>query len=424
MPKDLAHLSDEALVALRRAIRPRGARRAVRPLRAGRLQPRAIACFETRRSPRTPSRRRSSPSGDGRPFRARAVQGEHVDPDARSPPRGRPRPARATAPRRAARRGSSSRRATRPTRPPGCVSSASAFRPPCGSCPDQQREALELAYYGGFTQSELAERLGQPLGTIKSRMFAGLARMRELLADAAPGRAPMETEIHELTAAYALNALDPDEERGVRGAPAALPALPRGSRRAAGGRRGALVPRSEGPAPPHDLRDRIVAAALAERPNVVPLRRRWATPALAAAAAAAAGIAIGVGIWAPRSRARSRRALGRARRARARGRPERDPRPGRGRRTARSWSTRTAQAALVFTGLEAAPEGKTYQVWVIEGGDTPQPAGIFEGGEGTSVVPVETARAGRIGRRRDRRAGRRRRRADDRPVRRRRAGRL
>ena len=49
--------------------------------------------------------------------------------------------------------------------------------------PPDQRQALELAYYGGLSQSELAERLGVPLGTVKSRMFAALSKLRDLLGE-------------------------------------------------------------------------------------------------------------------------------------------------------------------------------------------------------------------------------------------------
>jgi RNA polymerase sigma-70 factor (ECF subfamily) len=51
---------------------------------------------------------------------------------------------------------------------------------------DVQREAIELAYFGGMTQQEIAERTATPLGTVKSRMRLGLLAMRRYLETGPP----------------------------------------------------------------------------------------------------------------------------------------------------------------------------------------------------------------------------------------------
>lgn len=60
---------------------------------------------------------------------------------------------------------------------------AREIRTALDSLPGEQRRVIELAYFGGFSHSEIADQLGLPAGTVKGRMRLGLSKLRLVVAD-------------------------------------------------------------------------------------------------------------------------------------------------------------------------------------------------------------------------------------------------
>ena len=193
--------------------------------------------------------------------------------------------------------------------------------------------------------------------------------------------------LHDWTAAYALDALSEDETREYEDHLATCERC-RAELAQLGGAVSALAFAVDSPVPPEALRIRILETARAERPNVVPLRRRW-VGATAAVAAVAAVAAIGLGIWA----ASLSHSLDQERSARQNveqllANPNATRKPVSGKATGTLVVSPSGQAALIVSRLPEAPSGKTYEAWVIAGGK-PQRAGTFEGGGETSLVSLE-----------------------------------
>lgn len=204
-----------------------------------------------------------------------------------------------------------------------------------------------------------------------------------------------DNDIHELTAAYALHALaGPEEEafeehlrhcEDCRDHVATLRATT-----------SLLAHDAPAAAPPAELRNRILAAARAERGNVVPLRPRWAAP-VAAIAAVAACAAVALGLWAQtlhhtlgnrdailgtQSRALAVAASRDARRFPLSG--------GHGALVV----TPSGHAALLLSGLPKPPPGKVFEAWVMSG-KSAEPAGVFSSnGEATAIELERSVPAG------------------------------
>jgi anti-sigma-K factor RskA len=179
-------------------------------------------------------------------------------------------------------------------------------------------------------------------------------------------------DLHELTAGYALDALDPAERERYEAHLGSCERC-REDLQDFWQVTGSLARAAGGPQPPASLRARILEQARSERPNVVPLHRRYLVPVVSSAAAVAAVAALALGLWATSLSGRLDDAEGElavlsdpnARVIETEG------------GEANLVVTPSGDAALVVRKLAPAPPGKDYEIWVIEDG-VPRSAGLFE----------------------------------------------
>ncbi|MGH3056908.1 MAG: anti-sigma factor domain-containing protein [Gaiellaceae bacterium] len=197
-------------------------------------------------------------------------------------------------------------------------------------------------------------------------------------------------EIHELSAPYALDALDPAEREAFEQHLARCAEC----REAVAGFQDVaaeLAYDADAPPPPPALRERILTEARRDGANVVALpRRRWLVPVTATAAVAAGVAALALSFWAAdlsQELDDERAALHLSEEAvsvLAEPDARRIPLDG---ADGMLVVDESGEGWLVLRGLESAPAEQTYEAWVIEGEEA-APAGLFAGGGVSTVVPL------------------------------------